>query len=837
MSQPSVPRTFCPRLEALEPRETPSAITINQPFDTVAPGAIPAGWAEWSNDESPGFGASAVRSLSPSMSLSDDGRSTHAGRAWFDQALPADQTVTASVLLDSLLPVQLIARGSNLDSRTPTAYTVTITRGLVLELHALGNGVATPLATLHSALYFSGKWVRVTLSATGDRLQVWVQRGDTSQWLSAQGTWQADRSAAIDLLDRTIVNGGRAGIGRAARYAGPVYLDDFSVTAQSQETQAPTIPQIPRHFSHIRIAELAYTGNPMGTVEDQLVRSAVDLIVPATRYLAHIDQISPGTPQLIYTNVSNLYLEVLTDWLNYADRIGVSREVAFYHVTQATPFSGSSPSSQPVNWFWNVARGPVSGAGSFVNLTSQARSTTADDTLFGAAGQALFVGYPERFRELNLSLSRVAGAGWSGVLEYASAVDAAGNPTGWKPLPLISDGTSGFQASGRIVFDPPADWKAALVPGHSARLFYVRVRTTAGTASAAPSATNILGRDYVGAGGKITGTIPAFDTAADRNGDGYLNDAEYAQGRTGFDARFAYESRLFYPYYGQMRFVTNPSNPAVQGWAADYDQRILAASPLADGLFMDNSGGKLPFAGTAVAEPTGTYATDYAALLAAVNRRIAPRWLLANTAGGSADTDHVIQAVPATFEEFALRPLTANWAQFLDISNRVSHRQSLTSPAPYLILDSLPSGGSPTDPRTQLATLAYYYLVGNPDTTFLMFFGGFEPATTWSRHWVPAATYNVGAPLGAWSVFASGQDPTNTALAYKVYQRAYQNALVLYKPLSYTLGKGTGTTANTTATLHRLNGNYRALNADGTLGPIINQIMLRNGEGAILIKA
>ena len=31
-------------------------------------------------------------------------------------------------------------------------------------------------------------------------------------------------------------------------------------------------------------------------------------------------------------------------------------------------------------------------------------------------------------------------------------------------------------------------------------------------------------------------------------------------------------------------------------WAADYHERLLNATPLADGLFIDNSHGKLPFA-------------------------------------------------------------------------------------------------------------------------------------------------------------------------------------------------------------------------------------------------
>jgi len=59
---------------------------------------------------------------------------------------------------------------------------------------------------------------------------------------------------------------------------------------------------------------------------------------------------------------------------------------------------------------------------------------------------------------------------------------------------------------------------------------------------------------------------------------------------------------------------------------------------------------------------------------------------------------------------------------------------------------------------------------------------------------------------------------------------------VLYKPLSYTAGR-TGSTGNATSTWHRLPGNYRELHSDGTLGPVVNSIRLRNGEGAILIRA
>src|SRR5205085_12055767 len=123
----------------------------------------------------------------------------------------------------------------------------------------------------------------------------------------------------------------------------------------------------------------------------------------------------------------------------------------------------------------------------------------------------------------------------------------------WQTLPLGSYVTANFTHSGRLTFDPPADWQTAHLSTGPGKLFYVRFRTVSG--GTAPTAGTVLGRDFVTANGGSSGTVPAFDAAADANGDGYLGDAEFAHRRPGFDARFVYESRIFYPYHGQFRYV------------------------------------------------------------------------------------------------------------------------------------------------------------------------------------------------------------------------------------------------------------------------------------------
>jgi hypothetical protein len=120
-----------------------------------------------------------------------------------------------------------------------------------------------------------------------------------------------------------------------------------------------------------------------------------------------------------------------------------------------------------------------------------------------------------------------------------------------------------------------------------------------------------------------------------------------------------------------------------------------------------------------------------------------------------------------------------------------------------------------------------------------MFYGGHEPSTAWRRHWTAAAAYDVGRPAGRWSRWAEGDDPSNPAMKYRVYRRSYERAVVLYKPLSHKQGdwKTQPALGDETATTHDLGGTYRPLRADGSLGEPVTRVSLRNGEGAILMKA
>jgi hypothetical protein len=838
-----------------EKKDAKKGPTIRESFDKAPDGGLPAGWAQWTT-----LGGSIQLSSATAFSKPNAvvmlGGSKTASRAWLKESQPADVQSSVAIFVDQLIPAQVLLRGKALDGERPTFYAASAVRGMEIKLTRVNGGASTTLATMKTAGWFSEKWVRLTIRAEGKQLSVQAMRLDTNEFLDESGRWSPECAWAIRKNDEQIGGPGVVGIGREASYSGKLLFDDFAAGKPWDESpssvsnvkpaagsakparpraEAPIVkvdappvprPDVPRHYPHIRIALLAYHGNPMGAFEDRLLRESVDLVVPDERYLAHINKVAPKTPSLIYTNTSSLYLDLLTDWLAYADRANVAREAAFYHARAATKFGGNSPSSLAVNRFWKV----LIGGAALTDHTSAAHVKNGRIPL----NASLYLGWPDRFREVNFDLTSGAAGGWKAVLEYASAVDDKGKPTQWTALKTVSDTSNGLQQSGQVTFDPPADWKPAVIHG-DLRLHFIRFRSNG--AGRSPVANTILGRDYVDAKGTTSGVIPAFDADADANKDGYLDDAEYAKRAPGKDARFIHESRMFTRSYGQMRFATNPAGPGFAGWGVDYHQRFLARHPLAAGLFMDNSEGKAPVDAGDVLEPVHQYAADYGAMLGQIEKAIAPRWILANTAGGGRHCEPVIQYNPAYFEEFMLRPMAHNWTLFDDIAEAVERRAKLTAPAPLAIIDSYPAKGKVDDPRMQIGVLAYYYLLAEPDWTYLTFFGGYEPGTAWNRHWSSAVAFDVGRPTGKHSVFATGTDPAAADLIYKIYQRTYEKALILYKPLSHGRAAKTAATGDdNTATRHELGGTYQQVQPDGTLGPPITSISLRNGEGAILAR-
>ena len=95
-------------------------------------------------------------------------------------------------------------------------------------------------------------------------------------------------------------------------------------------------------------------------------------------------------------------------------------------MSQATPFTGGSPSSTPVTWFWNAAK--TSAAGAITSVRANARGTQSTGVAFGGSGESIALGSLEEFREINVTISKAASAGYTGIWEYVSAVDAAGRP-------------------------------------------------------------------------------------------------------------------------------------------------------------------------------------------------------------------------------------------------------------------------------------------------------------------------------------------------------------------------------------------------------------------------
>ena len=196
-------------------------------FDAIAPGELPAGVNAWGNTGASGFAVSASIAVD-GRSLSSAGSSATSGRAWIATPLPSDVTASATVLVNSLIPAQIILRGRDLDTPRPTYLAASVVRGTELKILRVMAGVTTELVSVRTNRYLSGGWIDISFTAQGDRLQVRARRRDTGQWLNKFGDWQAEPAAALDAREKVVLASGLVGVGRPPSYAGTIYFDDLN---------------------------------------------------------------------------------------------------------------------------------------------------------------------------------------------------------------------------------------------------------------------------------------------------------------------------------------------------------------------------------------------------------------------------------------------------------------------------------------------------------------------------------------------------------------------------------------------------------------------------------
>ena len=233
-----------PGLEELEPRLAPatSAGTV-EAFDTTPTGSLPAGWVQWSNNGTNAFATSSSPALSPPNSLAVNSPTASGldARSWVNNTQPANVQVSAAVYLNSPIPAEVLARGTGLNTTTPSYYAVSVTQGLNLKLLRVQNGSTTTLGEVKSANWFASQWASVTLFANGDNLRAQVQRSDTGQYLNASGQWQTNQAWALNVTDGAITTGGAVGLGRLPSYTGKVNFDNFSYATVTQDGQPPVV--------------------------------------------------------------------------------------------------------------------------------------------------------------------------------------------------------------------------------------------------------------------------------------------------------------------------------------------------------------------------------------------------------------------------------------------------------------------------------------------------------------------------------------------------------------------------------------------------------------------
>jgi hypothetical protein len=582
----------------------------------------------------------------------------------------------------------------------------------------------------------------------------------------------------------------------------------------------------------------------------------------------------------VYSNVGNIYNTLLQDWFLYADtHAGVHREDAFFHAAVAFPYAYNvgGTNVRPFEFFWaccdqsGTSFDPVNGP----------------VTVPATAGQALYLGYSDPFREVNFSLTSAGSGGYACVYEVPTAVNSSFAPTVWTPITPLSDTSNGLTSTGagKLLFDPPPNWQPSIpgVPG-TTYLYWIRVRAT--TSGSAPVCSSILGRNFNAQSGS-SATTPVFDSNADVNHDGYLTDAEYASAASGKTARFVYESRLT-SVYGDGRLAVNVAHPNVVAWAIDFHTRLLAqlvdvhGNQIVDWVFMDNSWATTPgidpnqqvFCGGAsppqTLEPYSNYHIDYATLLNKLSRGLPAgqngrvRWVVPNKSIGIPGDNIYHDLLPADWWEFKDR---AEDSTYDDLNTTLVQVANILSYAtnPVIILDTMMftkaeynSGQTVTqtiaiyqDPRRQLSVQCEHLMVCDGVNVRLTVSGGENLEWPVGIKYWPSLSADIGMPsstVDTSAAWAQENDSNNygdsVVRIAKVFRRSFTKMVGGVPKVTWVYWKSNSLDSPSAGNrglpfvnsqTYSLGGTFVPLNPDGTLGAPTTTITLANNEGAIML--
>lgn len=301
-------------------------------------------------------------------------------------------------------------------------------------------------------------------------------------------------------------------------------------------------------------------------------------------------------------------------------------------------------------------------------------------------------------------------------------------------------------------------------------------------------------------------------------------------------------------------YALNLGDPGFRAWRQYRTAQLLAPTAAGrrfDGIFFDVLGGGASgpagVPATSTEYPTkAAYLTDLHALLKLTAQWSPSGTCLANTGnyttaedGAQADacrgtamefTNDIYSEIGYTMWPFVAARLAAGTTVIL-----IPQRQGyLKNTARY---DLNPGNYGTVAERVLMAEYANYLMLLDParmDQLAVDFYltGNADPATPHSMTWLAAFQFGLGAPTGARSVLASGTD--GAGQPFQVFARAFTNALVVYRPMQNWARTKFGDATAMAVPLPA--GSWRVLRSDGTQGPAVSSVTLRNGEALILVR-